>query len=1176
MQGYISRAELQIHDWSNLKVSIKIETLSLTVQFAAPRPSQRFGMEDTDASSGFSSLIPIQVLLKWLMMNLTVSAEHISVHLKTESVHTLQCDCRQASYKQVQSEATSEPGFQFQTSSIEFAVMNSASQSSTIARFLNVEELNAVLGTSEDDRMHIDLRAKVIRSILDPETLSLLKKLASTIKKRKKAYQEDFDVVMEDAESVAESVFYDVETSSKASSFHSAFSNSTFFDCDESDNFSPREPMKPIEFVLAVDLSETILRSNSNSENRFQLFLNGLACKGIWGEVSDIEVAVNWMRLVDISQEASSMQYCDSQAQIPDRLRLLMASREVNSTSYVQFGFRAMRNCDGLNAMIHLESQKNKIEMRSAAFVFEIGCASIRRLSVVMKSIKSAFSSKHISNDGSSDDHIEFIWTTNLICGSLKRPNLERQSSSFFFIEMIPDPGSPLIVSKDLRDHRWGYSAAIMETTSLSIVSLHMFHCVCEDDRIVDCRHILAFKAPPRSPLSNGNALTIDFTRVIQQLSSRYDLSKMAYDLIAMYSDRDIESFQDRTLYRVGYEEKCMNTADNILQIGLGIVEFHICLDDLEVFMDILLEFWRPSKMEDQMKTKPDRQTICILNGFQIAGRLHPSENVSSIPLECQLNEIEILMVMSLQRRSISTSAVTLGDFEIKAPENDMLFKMGGEGNESPCLQFFQVSELDFRNARFKQWTALHQRKLSIQINPSISALRPTLQWMQNWMGRHRDCLQTDIEVEYFTFLNDEHLSVAYSASPETSLNFCIERVSSISENTIKLLIDVKNLEAFLLTESSNPYKFTTEPQWSCQFKRDKDRNIEIEIRNQHLSINLNPNALKGLCQLGQSLIDVFPSSNEEERSESMDEMQSFMSNISTDAFASKNEASQSNQASMSYSPYQRMEEDEDGFVVVEDLLKEKDSTCLRNSSTTWLNGSALDIHDEYIVLPQIENEGSTSLLPDLQTTNNPSSGFALKFMDLSVACFLEAENSEHLDIIAKDVQIAFISFVPGSLYRNRLSVSIQEFEVLDGFSGEEGRKIVERTKSQLRTGCSRQMENNTTGFPMIQISIETVLPDVHLAKTTEKRFDLRIVPLRLRLSQELNAFCKPFKNAISIPTLSSSSKIALLCLAYFVVQAKKNVSFKCVRFRSFTSWSIIDPWASISNDSNRVERENW
>lgn len=148
-----------------------------------------------------------------------------------------------------------------------------------------------------------------------------------------------------------------------------------------------------------------------------------------------------------------------------------------------------------------------------------------------------------------------------------------------------------------------------------------------------------------------------------------------------------------------------VNSADRVLEVLYG-----------SVSLDVNVEACLGSQSEPRLRHEWRRHRaamsrVTIVNGqeFNAKFRTHIEENPAQ-PLELQINEVELFSVSGVQRKTISTMALNLNDAALIGMNQNQFCRIGSlGGNDGSSVQFFEVSELDFRNARFKQ--AIQQRK---------------------------------------------------------------------------------------------------------------------------------------------------------------------------------------------------------------------------------------------------------------------------------------------------------------------------------------------------------------------------------------------------------------------------------------------------------------------------------
>lgn len=149
-----------------------------------------------------------------------------------------------------------------------------------------------------------------------------------------------------------------------------------------------------------------------------------------------------------------------------------------------------------------------------------------------------------------------------------------------------------------------------------------------------------------------------------------------------------------------------VNSADPVLELLYGSVSLDV---NVEACLGSQSE---PRLRHEWRRHRPAMSRVTIGQEFNAKFRTHIEENPAQ-PLELQINEVELFSVSGVQRKTISTMALNLND-AARIPMNQNQFCRIGSlgGNNGSSVQFFEVSELNFRNARFKQ--AIQQRKTMI------------------------------------------------------------------------------------------------------------------------------------------------------------------------------------------------------------------------------------------------------------------------------------------------------------------------------------------------------------------------------------------------------------------------------------------------------------------------------
>lgn len=1136
MQGYVSRTELQLEEWSSLKVSVRLETVSLSVRMTR----QMTEMGEDSGMGGLSSLMPLHVVLKTVLENLKVQVDHVIVHFEAGKDCTLQCDVRNLQYERTEgSEDSAARPVQLVAGSIEFSVLDTC-ENSSILRFLNAEQLSLLVSFAQDG-MHLDLNAVTVNPDISPEALCQIQTLVHRVQRQLDDLQ-DLDEVWDEAASVVESVFYDAEESLRGSSDHSSFSESAFFDCEDAGS-SSTSGTKSVAFKISVDQINAVVNASASPMSPVQFFIGvaEFSCHGTCSDAPNIEATIGEVYVLDQSPDAAPIGVCQSAVQIPETLHSLMSSHVEQQCSYARLGFSQLQKSTCMSLKIQKAQQTWTVSVQSVPVVFWTSCESVQRCCALVQSLKSDSGSK-TSTSESSLTHIALDWEVSGIYGALEQPKSEGSGlDGLLALELKTGDNASLISVKECRDSRTlrGPIPAQLLVTVISVSELNLYHCPFKYTSIVDCHCIATCAAQQRSLLSTEKALTIEITQTIKRRQHSSDLSNLAYNLINAYSRRDGGTFQERTLGRVEYEGKCINSADLVFEVLCGSVTVDVNLEDVEACMDTVLQFWRPSRMAEQMKTSQASQMVTIVNGTQFSAKLRDHFDGHPQPLELHLDEVEFFSVSGVQRKTISTMALTLNGVALIGINQNQLGSIGClDGNDGPSVQFFQVSELDFRNARFKQWTALQQRKTLICLDSSVMYLNNIVQSVQKLVMQNKDRIQTDIEVEQYVSLNAQETQLQYKtlpegeASSEICLKCVIDQGHMTIENMNKGCVQLCGIALHCASEASSSKRLAHETALECLVHHDPLRGLEVEVKNQCFVAGMDPQLLADLMRAVNS-ISALQHASADTNAMDVDESTSgnLLEGIAEDAFSANHPPRPPKRTYLDTLLHQ--EEDEDGFIIVEKLSEDVEAPNLKSSRAAWLEGASLDMRDDYISLPQQREIIDEVSVMQAGPSSSELPRWTVKCTNLSGACaFSGAHPSEHIDIKAEGFNVVYKSFGSGSRYQDRLTISVQEIEVADCRSNEQGKRLLERNRCQLRTACSRRLkQQKPLSCPLVQLTLETVLPDtLYASSIKEKRFDLRFVPLRLRLSHSLWDFVKSFFDAMPSSNHISSGDF-LLCL---------------------------------------------
>lgn len=594
-----------------------------------------------------------------------------------------------------------------------------------------------------------------------------------------------------------------------------------------------------------------------------------------------------------------------------------------------------------------------------------------------------------------------------------------------------------------------------------------------------------------------------------------------------------------------------MQSMESFIDLWTHQVILELNFNDLEILFDVLLQFWHPAQMSEQLENSFPTQRNFLVRIQSLEAKLRS--------LSLKVTEFEAFLVNGLQNQPISTLAITVHgvDFLDEDFESQVRFgpPMDLNALTGPSFQFFQVSELDYRNAKFKQWSVLQTQKITGCFHARLLQQEWISQSLKHLLKKHKTKLESDIEIENFCSIFTQNLTVFYKVQ-DSGIEVClagrVDRSRWRLQDLKKLESEIQRIE-ILVRQNSSPLRnldpvfedfgFTTvlvEDRLKLSLKPTKESEFDCEIKNLDGRIELNPERIAGLFQILHSFNSRSPVLGIQSQDPVETPLVSFtassaMQDIIHDAFSVPCEQ---DLAQRNSNGVQWEDQEVDGFVLVDHPPTGSPSTS--NSLTgggpscsqaSWIDGASLTVKDDYIFVPdhhQLLNEdhpGSEMEESCLKLPcSYPKSSFIIRLDGLRGDVVIEGEDPmDHVDFSFHGLTVFYYSFLKTEgNYRDRLVAVVQDFEAMDwrtsaeNCSGTNPKKpIIERNKSKLKTKFSQELKQiQRVTNPMIQFVLETVSPDQSII-TTEKRLKLTIVPLRLRLSQSLLDFAKSFFDAI-------------------------------------------------------------
>ena len=1130
-RGHATRAELRVIDLATCRTSLELERV--TIHLATALTAKNETTSEGNKDSGIMGFLPLgaiwksaapiaHTVWKWFTSNLGVKIQHLTLLLETQRNATLQMEMEDVQYQAATCTEDScgkvEPRVTAGTVYLSLPHTSTEDQ-----RILALKTVALMLGLSDTDR--IESRLQIDRAELDvtSDVWHRVKRLLSL----EDGDGSDFG----DAIETASSVYYDAMDLSRTSSVYSDVSDSAFFDCEDVPLEEEASPFRSIDFSAEVHQTEVMIRGTSDegAQLAFLLDLKDVQCQGTHGDRRELEMRIGGMRFVDKSPGADPMTPCTTRSEIPQTLHSMMRSCE-EQCAYWQFGFPQLRQKACLHLKIRKEGNAYLGSMESDPFTFWCSCASVQRALTLV----STFSFPVRRTEAKAPlPEVEFEWNLPGMYGVMERArNQDTAETGLLFLELKSVADGPLVTQRPSYDsHRLhGFIPTRLSVTSISIARLGLYHCLCRRGTIVGCRPVLSCtdRTVHRSGIADsaracGKALSVDIRNAIEQRHHASDLSNLAHHLVHTMAQTEEAGFQERRLNRVEFEGKCVHSADIVIELDLESAELDVDTHDMETVMDTVLHFWRPAKMADQMKLESSSQSVLLLNAEHVV--LKVKEQEARHPLELEMEDTEICLVSGVQRKTISTFAVSVRTLKSVYVNDHPLCSVGGGGVldlDEPGVEFFEVSELDYRNAKFKQWLAIRQKTLRLDIDRSVLSLRWMADAVSELLEKNKDRIQTDIEAENTIsyVVHDSHASVRTvdatdAASTGDSLEASIDRLHFTLQDLERLTAEVLDVTLNIGSTDGMIQKIFHEKHLRCSL-RPKEKGTDVEIRNAWCSVEVDPDRLGRLIRIMHSVKSLFHREDVMEVDLREETSLNVLQGIADDTFAAKKDDTAAEKRSFLSHIVER-EEDEDGFIVIDDLTP-KERGDRQESSAAWIDGGQLSIHEDYIHFPSPYGIMDASVLGHEQSSGTMPVAWNVRCLELSLVCSLFGlDPSEHVDFLGEGVHLHYAQFHPGVHYKNRWTVSVQECRIVDHRDSGEEKCVLERNRSQLRTECSKRLnQQQTLSAPMFRATLETVLPDAKEAtKTTEMRVGLQVVPLRLRLSQSLTDFANLFMSSL-------------------------------------------------------------
>ena len=1127
----MTRADLRVIDLATCRTSLELERVTIhlatTVAVKKATPSE----ESTD--SGILGFLPLGALWKsaapiahtvwnWFTSNLGVKIRHLTLLLETHRNATVQMEMEDVQYQAAtgteDSRSKVEPRVTAETVYVSLPRPSTENQ-----RILALKTVALMLGLSDVDR--IESRLQIDHAELDvtSEVWHRVKRLLSL--------EDEDGGGFEDALDAASSVYYDAMDLSRTSSVYSDVSEAEFFDCEDAPVEGEASPFRSIDFFAEVHQTEIMIRGTSSEGTQlaFLADLKDVQCRGTHGDRRALEMRVGRMRLVDKSPAADPIRQCTTRTDIPQTLHSMMTASE-DPCAYCQFGFSQHQQKACLSLKVQKEGDAYLGSMESDPFTFWCSCESIQRglalLSTFSRPMRRA-------QDNTPLPEFEFEWRLSGVYGVMDRATMQDATETgLLFLELKSMADCPLVTHGPSYDSHRLYASipTRLNVTSISIARLSLYHCLCHHRTIETCRPVLSCtdRTAHRSGIADsaqmrGKALSVEIRNAVEQRYHANDLSNLAHHFVHTMAQAEESGFQERRLNRVEFEGKCVHSADTVIELDIESAELDVDTQDMETVMDTVLHFWRPAKMADQMKLESSSQSVLLLNAQHVV--LKVKEQEARHPLELTLEDTEICLVSGVQRKMISTVAVSVRTLKSIYVNDHPLCSIGGSvlDLDEPGVEFFEVSELDYRNAKFKQWLALRQKMLRLDIDRAVLSLKWMADAVSELLEKNRDRIETDIEAENTIsyVVHDSHVSIRtvdtmHSASAGDSLEAAIDRMHFTLQDLERLTADILGIALSIGSSDEQIRKIFHEKHLQCSL-RPKEEGTDVEIRNAWCSVELDPDRLGCLIRVMHSFKSLYRQEDIAMEVDFKEEASlNLLQGIADDAFAAKEDAIAAEKRSV-LSHIVEQEEDEDGFILIDDLTPKEERTDIE-SSTTWINGGRLSIHEDYIHFPTPNGLMDSTVLGHGQSSGVIPVTWTVRCVELSLICSLFGTNpSDHVDFVGEGVHVQYARFHPGFHYKNRWTASVQECRIVDYRDSGEEKCVLERNRSQLRTECSKRLNHQQMlSAPMFQATLETVLPDgKEASKTTEMRVGLQVVPLRLRLSQSLTDFANLFTSSL-------------------------------------------------------------
>eukprot|EP00210_Caulerpa_lentillifera_P003036 g2898.t1 len=1184
--GIISKLELKFNELSTLSMSMEAQVIDLKIRRrkASPKPKEdccsmmdsSVDGEDSVGSGRFQSWL--ESILRQLVLTVT------KLRIEFEGIGV--CELNDLKFSQ-----QSNPYLTF--AKLYFSlVMNKSSFTSE--RIFALTDCSVQLDFLTDNQLAIEATVGLVNAQLTPEVLSRIQSLFI-----RNGVESDDE--FEDACSVAETAFFSLDGSDLADSTYAAsVDESVFYECleDQPENsissntvqswltrgFKLKLKTTKIEVVLSSDLSP-------NPAASYLVCMQDLAVTATCNFVQEMEVSLQSFSLVDNNHKMES-RVDKILTEIPQTLKSLLSNETQNSDRNcgLSFGFPELQeeSCLKLkiNCKTELSQRKLSVEISTLPVLFSWTPASLLNLRFLLKGFQS-MKSQNASTVVGQDFSFDIEWKTGGVYGILE------QSGSVLFLELKTGPANEILSSKPSPDRRTfrSFETSEAQTTKLKIAELSLFHCQSINHQIADCRQILfCFSSSPGQEnlnLSTGLGCSLEMSSYGPPRSVYHELSTLAYDLFDEYSKHGTESEtndqQERILARVGFEGRCMQSMESFIDLWLENIKLNLKLNDLDTFIELLLKFWKPAQMSDQMKIILHKQSNLLIRIQSMDARLES--------MSLTVSELEAFLVNGLQNQPISTLAVTVHGLDLIEDQLGSQVKIGAPVQSNlltaPSIQFFQISELDSRNAKFKQWSVLQNQDTLVCLHERLFEQEWMTQSLIQLLVKNKEKLETDIEVENFCSVFTKKLKMFYKVQ-DSGIEVClagrIERSQWSLQDLKQLKSEFHKVEILIRQNSTSFENLDTvlensyfspvlsEKQLKLAVRPTAESEFDCEIKNQECSIALSPDRISGLVQILQfrnsSQSPVFPPCVPQSMN-SPPGTSSGMHEIINDAFSVHRSPNDPPRVSSCLT-----EEDEeiDGFVLVDypatrprSEANSPTGTELKCSQASWINDQQQFANENHSTL---ETEESCLKLP----TGYPKSKFIVRLDGLRGEVVIYGEDPEdHVDMSFNGLTIFYYSFKEmKSDYKDRLVALVQDFEIMDCRNLEESnssssnlkKPLLERNKAKLKTKFSQKLKQiQRMTNPMIQFVMETVLPD-HLSATTDKRLKLTIVPLRLRLSQSLLDFFQIFIQTIpGTKNASVTSCYFQMCeiSPVYVVVDYKPTPFNLDRLKSGHTSEILN-----------------